>query len=73
MAKFFLLSIIIAMIVLPARAARIKDPKLGLRKLMMHMAVFCGLYAFGLVYLYQRSGSIHAVYMAGIVLLYRYI
>jgi len=73
MAKFFLLSIIIAMIVLPARAARIKDPRVGLRKLMIHMAVYGVLYVFGLVYLYGRSGSIHALYMAGIVLLYRYI
>ena len=73
MAKFFLLSVIIGMIALSVRAARIKNARAGLRKAVIHVGIFYALYLFGLMFLYGKSGSIHAAYMAGIVLLYRFI
>jgi hypothetical protein len=73
MAKFFLLSIIIAMIALPTRAARHKNPREGLRKAVIHVAVYYAFYVAGLFFIYGRSGSVHALYMAAIVLTYRFI
>lgn len=40
MKKLILLSVIIASIALPARAARAKDGKEGLKKALIHVAVF---------------------------------
>jgi hypothetical protein len=38
--KLILLSIIIASIAIPARAARMKNPREGLRKMLIQMAIF---------------------------------
>jgi len=73
MAKLFLLSIIIGMITLAVRAARTADARAGLRKALIQVAVLNAAYLFGLMFLYGRSGAIHAAYMAGIVLLFRFI
>jgi hypothetical protein len=73
MAKFFLLSIIIAMISLPTRAARHKNPREGLKKAIKHVAIYYAFYVAGLFFIYGRSGSIHALYMGAIVLVYRFI
>lgn len=73
MAKFFLLSIIIALFSLPARAARIENPRAGLRKALIHIAVYNAAYCFGLLYLYGKSGTVHALFLAGIVVLFRFI
>jgi len=73
MAKFFLLSIVIALISIPARAARHENPRVGLRAALINMAVFDLFYMIGLKYLFGRSGSVHAAYMAGIILTFRYL
>jgi hypothetical protein len=55
MSKLLLLSILIATIALPARAAtRSKNPKVGLKKALLHVAIFNAFYLFGLLYLYGR-------------------
>ena len=54
MAKLILLSVIFANIALPARAANIKNPRKGLRKTLLHMAVFNFIYIFSVLYLYGR-------------------
>jgi predicted secreted protein len=54
MAKLLLLSIIFATIALPARAARMKNPRLGLRKTVISLILFNLFYVFGLVFLYGR-------------------
>ena len=54
MSKLLLLSIIFATIAIPARAARAKNPRLGLRKTLIGLAVFNLFYLFGLVFLYGR-------------------
>ena len=73
MAKFFLLSIIIATIVLPTRAARFKTPELGLRKAVQYMCVYGAFYGIGLLYLFGKTGVAHAIYLALIFVVYRYI
>jgi len=72
MPKLFLLSIIIALIALPARAARAADPRLGLRKAVIHVSAYFAFYLVGLLLVYGKSGPVHAVYMLFIVLAYRY-
>ncbi len=54
MSKLVLLSIMIATVALPARAARQKSPKRGLRKVVVQIAVFNALYLFGLLFIYGR-------------------
>lgn len=54
MAKALLLSIIFATIALPSRAASIKNPKLGLKKTLVSLAVFNLVYAFAIAYIYVR-------------------
>lgn len=46
MKKLILLSVIIAAIALPARAARAKDARKGLRKTIIHTAIFNLIYLF---------------------------
>lgn len=46
MKKLILLSVIIAAIALPARAARTKNARLGLRKTLIHTAIFNLIYLF---------------------------
>ena len=71
MAKFFLLSIIIALVSLPAQAARIENSYLGLRRALINIAIFEALYMVGLKYMYGRSGALHALYLLVIVLVFR--
>lgn len=54
MSKLFLLSILIATIALPARAAREKNSRKGLRKAILYMLLFNVFYLFGLLFLYGR-------------------
>lgn len=54
MSKLILLSIIIANIALPARAAREKSPRKGLRKAILYVCLFNAFYLFSLLYLYGR-------------------
>ena len=49
------LSIVIATIALPARAAtKSKNPKVGLKKALVHVAIFNAFYLFVLLFLYGR-------------------
>lgn len=52
MSKLILLSIIIAMIAIPARAAREKNPRKALRRVIIQAIVFEAVYLFALRYLY---------------------
>lgn len=54
MSKIILLSILIATIALPARAAREKNPRKGLHKAIWYMVFFNAFYLFSLLYLYGR-------------------
>lgn len=54
MSKLILLSIVIAMIVIPARAARHPDPREGLRRTIVQMLIFEAVYAVSLIYLWGR-------------------
>jgi len=54
MSKLMLLSIMIAMIALPARAARTKNPRAGFKKFVVHLLVFEAIYVFCLKFLYGR-------------------
>ncbi len=54
MKKLLLLSIIVATIAIPARAARQKAPRQALRKAIRNLLVFNLFYLFGVVYLYGR-------------------
>jgi hypothetical protein len=53
--KLLLLSIVVATIALPARAAtKSKNPKAGLKKALVHVAIFNAFYLFVLLFLYGR-------------------
>jgi len=54
MAKLILLSILFAMIGIPARAAREKNSREALRKAIVQMLVFLALYILALRYLWGR-------------------
>jgi hypothetical protein len=54
MSKLVLLSIVIAMIALPARAAGIANPRAGLRKVIIWIVIFDLLYVLGLLFLFGR-------------------
>jgi hypothetical protein len=54
MAKLILISILFAMIGIPARAAREKNPRKGLRKALVQMLLFEAFYLFALRYLYAH-------------------
>jgi hypothetical protein len=54
MSKLLLLSILIASIALPAKAARERNPRKGLRKTILYMLLFNVFYLFGLLFLYGR-------------------
>lgn len=54
MSKLILLSIIIAIIAVPARAARLPNPRKGLRKVVLQILLFEAFYAFALIFLYGR-------------------
>jgi hypothetical protein len=52
--KLFLLSIVLAPIVLPLRAARAKNARKGFRKTIIQMALFNVFYLFVLLFIYGR-------------------
>ncbi|HYP74530.1 MAG TPA: hypothetical protein VER12_01160 [Polyangiaceae bacterium] len=54
MSKLILFSMIIALIVIPARTAREKSSKKGLRKAVIHSLLFDAFYAFALIFLWGR-------------------
>jgi hypothetical protein len=54
MSKIILLSIVFMSIALPARAAREKNAKKGLRKTILYMFLFNLFYLFSLLFLYGR-------------------
>jgi hypothetical protein len=54
MAKLLLLSIVIAIIALPAKASGVASPRAGLRKALIWMAVFNIVYLFSVMYVYPR-------------------
>ena len=54
MSKIILLSILFMSIALPARAAREKNPRKGLRKTIVYMTLFNLFYLFSLIFLYGR-------------------
>jgi len=54
MKKFILLSFILAMIVIPARQARSKDARAGLKRTIIQMAVFDVVYLLLLIYVWPR-------------------
>lgn len=54
MQKLVLMSVIIASIVIPARAARIKNPRAGLKKVIVQVAIFNLVYLFLLNFVVGR-------------------
>ena len=48
------MSCIIALLVIPARAAREPNSRRGLKKALVQMLLFYGLYAFALIFLWGR-------------------
>jgi hypothetical protein len=72
MAKLFLLSIIIALLSLPARAAHMANARAGLKKAFLHVGIYFTLYLIGLKFIFGKSGAVHAVYMLIVVLIFRY-
>lgn len=54
MQKLVLLSVILASIVIPARAARLKNPRAGLKKTLVNMVIFNLVYVFLLIFVWGR-------------------
>ncbi len=54
MSKLILISMIFALIAIPARAAREKNPRVGLKRAIILTLVFDALYAFALVFVWGR-------------------
>lgn len=54
MGTILLLSIMIGAIAIPVRAAKVKDPRRGLKKALTQVAIFNLMYLFFLLYLYGR-------------------
>lgn len=54
MSKFILMSIIVALIGIPARAAREKNARKALKSVIVQMLVFEVLYLLALIFLYGR-------------------
>ena len=54
MKKLILLSIIIAAIAIPARAARAKDPRVGFKQVVRHTLIFNLVYLFLVMYVWMR-------------------
>ncbi len=54
MQKLVLMSVILASIIIPARAARVENPEAGLRKVLKQATIFNLIYLFMLVYVVGR-------------------
>jgi hypothetical protein len=55
MSKFILLSVLIAMVTIPALGARDHDAKRGLKRTMQRMAAFLVVYALALRYVWSAT------------------
>jgi hypothetical protein len=56
MQKLLLLSVIIASIVIPIRATRVKNARQGLKRALIQMAIFDLFYLFLLIFVWGRLG-----------------
>jgi hypothetical protein len=54
MSKLILISVIIGLLVIPARAARDSNARRGLKKTVVQMLFFYAFYAFALAFLWGR-------------------
>jgi len=54
MNKLILLSVIIASIVIPVRAAKAKNPQAGLKKALLQVAAFNVIYLLALIFVWGR-------------------
>lgn len=54
MAKLLLLSILIAPIVIGAKAANLKNPRIGFKKAMIWLCVFNFIYLLAIVFIYAH-------------------
>jgi hypothetical protein len=54
MPRLLLISILIATLAIPMRAARHPDPVRGVRRAILWAALFNALYAFAILYVYPR-------------------
>ncbi len=54
MSKLILLSLMIAMITIPTRAARDPDPRRGLKRAILYTLAFEAFYGFALLFLWGR-------------------
>lgn len=54
MQKLVLMSVIFASIIIPARAARMKNPKAGLKKALVQIVIFNLVYVFLLMFVVNR-------------------
>jgi len=54
MSKLILMSIVIAIVVIPVRVSRDPDPRKGIRKLVKHMLLFELFYLFAVRFLWGR-------------------
>jgi hypothetical protein len=54
MKKFLLISIIFAVVVIPARAARVKNPKRGFKKMIVQSALYNLFYLVVLLFIWGR-------------------
>jgi hypothetical protein len=57
MVKLFLMSLLIANVAIPARMASAKNPRAGLRRTVIGMAMFNAFYLFFLVFLYHHMSG----------------
>jgi hypothetical protein len=57
MQKAFLISILVATLVIPLRASRIQDRAKAIRKMDKQLFIFCALYVVGLVVAYPLLAS----------------
>lgn len=53
-AKLLLISILFMSIIIPARAATAKDPRVGLKKALLYMTLFNLFYVLAVTFLYPR-------------------
>ncbi|MDB4989425.1 MAG: hypothetical protein JWN04_4603 [Myxococcaceae bacterium] len=54
MSKLIALSIVLAMVAIPIRAASDPDPRQGLRRAVIQMLAFEAIYTFSMIYLWGR-------------------
>jgi hypothetical protein len=57
MAKLLLLSVLIMTVALPMRYAKAKDPRAGLKRTIVAMALYIWFWVFYLVYIHMKISS----------------